>query len=295
MISKRYELKFPISLTLKKQILEQLQHALVRDKNGLNAGYRVSSQYFDSPDLTAYREKLDGERVRKKYRLRYYTRGEGEDVEISSAYMEIKHRINNTVYKERVRLRKDGAEAILADSRQLRQINEHVVDEDQKKKATIESIFRAASVPGFSRVNVITYLREAWEGEIDSRMRITYDTKCRVLLPEQYLLVGSSTGSSILPEEQTLMEVKFNHAIPRWVRDIIGKFGISLRRFSKYAAGVERMRLTHGSLPMTQQRLRIPHRYQRIDAAHQFPPTVIEATQTSQRSSPSFNTDLQHK
>lgn len=295
MISKRYELKFPISLAVKKQILERFQHALVQDKNGLNACYRVSSQYFDSPDLTAYREKLDGERVRKKYRLRYYTRGEGEHVEISAAFMEIKHRINNTVYKERVRLRIEGAEAILADSRQLRQIHEHVVDEDQEKKATMESIFRAASVPGFSRVNVITYMREAWEGEIDSRLRITYDTKCRVLLPEQYFLVGSSTGRLIIPGEQTLMEVKFNHAIPRWVRDVIGKFGISLRRFSKYAAGVEGMRLTHGSLPATQRKLRTPHPFQRIDAAHQFHPTVIDATQTSRRSSPSFNSDLQHK
>lgn len=242
MLTRRYELKFPLGVERIQPFVAEARRGLDQDEHARDAAYRVSSQYFDTPDFQAHREKLDGEAVRRKLRLRWYATGEGENPRVRMAFMEIKHRIDNTVFKERLQLTDDGAEAILSDSRELLRIAQHVVPEDGSRAATIDTIVRSAALPGFAAVNVITYLREAWEGNRDARLRITFDTDLRVYRPTEYLDVLSGTGALILPLDQSILEVKFDHAIPRWVRDVIVRQGLTLRRFSKYASGVESLR-----------------------------------------------------
>ena len=94
---------------------------------------RVSSVYFDTPGLSAYWEKLDGEKIRKKFRLRYYSIDAPGSIQVSSAFMEIKHRLNNLVLKERVALTDEGAQAILQDAGQLACIEEHITLKDLEK------------------------------------------------------------------------------------------------------------------------------------------------------------------
>ncbi|HTF88239.1 MAG TPA: polyphosphate polymerase domain-containing protein [Planctomycetota bacterium] len=242
MLSRRYELKFPMDVAGIQVFLAEARRGLEQDEHGREAGYRVSSQYFDTPDQAAYREKLDGEAVRRKLRLRYYSidpGGDGSDPRVRMAFMEIKHRVDNTVFKERLRLTDEGAQAILEDSRELTRIEQHIVPADLKLRATIDTIVRSAIVPGFRSANVITYLREAWEGSQDARLRITFDTNLRVYRPSEFLDVASGTGGLLLPEDRSILEVKFDHAIPRWIRDVIVSQKLQLRRFSKYAAGCE--------------------------------------------------------
>ena len=248
MLTGRYELKFPITVQQKHRFLEAARDRLQPDPHGTNAVYRVSSQYFDTSDFAAYWEKVDGEAIRKKYRLRYYSVEAGRQAHVGAAFMEIKHRINNTVYKERVRLSDDGAEKILSDSKQLVHLADHVVGEDRAKQSTIDSVVRAASVPGFAAANVITYLREAWMGqEDDQRLRLTFDTRCQAYSPSQYLDVNSEAGSSVLPGNMFIMEIKFNHAIPCWIREIVASHGVTLQRFSKYAVGGESLGIYGGT------------------------------------------------
>ncbi|MEO7154584.1 MAG: polyphosphate polymerase domain-containing protein [Planctomycetota bacterium] len=245
MLSRRYELKFPMGVEGIQAFLAEARGGLEQDEHGREAAYRVSSQYFDTPDQAAYREKQDGEAVRKKLRLRFYSIDPGDPGDRSSgprvrmAFMEIKHRVDNTVFKERLGLTDEGAQAILSDSRELARIEQHIVPADLKQRATIETIVRSAVVPGFKAANVITYLREAWEGSRDARLRITFDTNLRVYRPAEFLDVASGTGGLLLPEDRSILEVKFDHAIPRWIRDVIVSQKLQLRRFSKYAAGCE--------------------------------------------------------
>jgi SPX domain protein involved in polyphosphate accumulation len=244
MLQRRYELKFPLGMAAKAALLERGAHALRADPHGIEAVYRVSSQYFDTPDYSCYREKLDGERARRKFRLRYYTVRPSDEPPVRDAFFEIKHRVNNTVYKERVRLTDEGASAILADASLLLRLEELVAQGEQEKMATIEDVKRAAARPGFHAVHVISYMREAWEGSVDSRLRLTFDTACRALPPAAFLDVGGMAGAAILSPHQAIAEVKFDHAVPRWVRDIVFELGLKVSRFSKYARGVEVLGLT---------------------------------------------------
>lgn len=240
----RYELKFPIARRLVPEIIEQTRHGLVADEHTKNSVYRVSSLYFDTPDLVAYWEKVDGERVRKKFRLRYYSVSEGlQDNVVQAAFMEIKHRVNNTVFKERLRLSDEGASAILATPSELANLERHLAPGTDPDRLPIETIVRAAESPGFQPVTVITYVREAWIGQVDPSLRLTFDSLCEAFLPEAYGQVGEAGGLPILSPTAAIMEIKFDDAIPRWIRGAVGQFGLSLDRFSKYAAGVEALGL----------------------------------------------------
>ncbi len=64
MATARYELKFPISLAQKLKFVKDVCPGVVADANGVRATYRVSSMYFDTSDLRAYWQKMDGEAVR---------------------------------------------------------------------------------------------------------------------------------------------------------------------------------------------------------------------------------------
>ena len=238
----RYELKFPVTLSQKLAFMSDISSGLVADPNGISATYRVSSMYFDTDELQAYWQKMDGEALRKKYRLRFYTAALEGEQRIQTAFMEIKHRINDLVFKERVKLTDDGANCILADARELANLDRHVVaDALATGRTTINTIRKAASVPGFFAVNVISYLREAWEGSFDRRLRLTFDSSCQAYTPATYLDVALNSGSNILRHDEFIMEVKFDEAIPRWMRDVVSKHSIRLSRFSKYAFGVERL------------------------------------------------------
>ncbi|MBN79764.1 MAG: hypothetical protein CMJ70_06460 [Planctomycetaceae bacterium] len=241
----RYELKFPVTLAQKLAFMSDISSGLVADPNGISATYRVSSMYFDTDQLQAYWQKMDGEALRKKYRLRFYTAAIDDQQRITTAFMEIKHRINDLVFKERVKLTDEGANCILADARELTHLDRHVVaDALATGRTTIDTIRKAASVPGFFAVNVISYLREAWEGAIDRRLRLTFDSSCQAYTPATYLDVALNSGSNILRHDEFIMEIKFDEAIPRWMRDLVSKHSIRLSRFSKYAFGVERLQNT---------------------------------------------------
>ena len=233
----RYELKFPVTAEQKQLVLAQARHALRPDIHGAGASYRISSMYFDTEDLSAYWEKLDGEEVRRKYRLRYYSVDESPSARARDAFMEIKHRIANVLFKERVRLTDDGANAILQDPRQLTKLSTHVYKQ-QDHRSPIAHIQRVATECNLIGANVISYLREAWEGTVDHRLRLTFDTKCHVYPPPCYLDVTSDRGIPLVSANAIIMEIKFDHAIPRWLRDIVSQLGLQLERISKYSTGI---------------------------------------------------------
>ena len=159
--------------------------------------------------------------------------------------MEIKHRINNTVFKERLRLTDAGATAILADAAQLGELPAHLADgEAERRASTVASVLRASREAGFGAVEVITYLREAWVGTVDPRLRLTFDMHGRALRPHRFSAVADDAqGHPIIDRRLMVMEVKFDRAVPRWIRDILVERGLALQRFSKYAAGVEALGL----------------------------------------------------
>ncbi len=250
LVDRRYELKFVVSPAQKERFLGSVRHALKPDPHGTDAAYRVTSQYYDSPKLSCYWEKVDGVALRKKIRLRFY----GDvDPEVGfgsrAAFLEIKHRLNECISKERVALRPESAVAILEDSSRLLHLDELLTEEERRHRQTIALIELTAGHLALVATDVITYRREAWMGTFDSRLRLTFDHFVHALAPDRYLDLDRESGVPLIPTGHAVMEVKFNRRIPRWIRDTIMAQGLAVQRFSKYANGIEAL----GRLPGRQR------------------------------------------
>jgi len=104
----RYELKYVLTQREYLRIVNDLEGFLDHDRHaGAEGIYRIASLYYDSLDLSCYRNKIDGIKYRRKLRLRIY-----KDSDMSFGFVEIKQRINRTVQKRRLRLPIDEAKAL---------------------------------------------------------------------------------------------------------------------------------------------------------------------------------------
>ena len=72
----RYEFKFLLNKKKADQIENEIKNFMVLDTNAdkqKNKKYFVRSLYFDTPDYANFYEKVDGIKLRKKFRIRSYT------------------------------------------------------------------------------------------------------------------------------------------------------------------------------------------------------------------------------
>ena len=49
----------------------------------------------------------------------------------------------------------------------------------------------------------------------------------------------SNSGPRVLPPDLSVVEIKFNWAMPLWLIEICREVGLNLRRYSKYASSLE--------------------------------------------------------
>ncbi|MCH8979201.1 MAG: polyphosphate polymerase domain-containing protein [Armatimonadetes bacterium] len=237
----RYEIKFLLPLETADRVCAAAKPNLVADQNGDDAQYRVTSVYFDSLDLAAYWEKLDGEALRRKLRLRFYGQIETDELDDRPYFLELKYRKNDSVFKDRIELSRDVARAVLEDPTTLEDLG-RLTAGSGVSKSFVEVVQRYASSASLRASDTVSYKREAWLGEVDRRLRLTIDGTVHAYAPETVCQVGSDSGLPLLPPGMCVLEVKFNTFIPRWMREILVAEQLSPRRFSKYAQGLETLR-----------------------------------------------------
>jgi SPX domain protein involved in polyphosphate accumulation len=82
----RTEYKYLISFGLAEELKEYFSRYTVLDSANLGGKpYVIRSIYFDSPSLTAYKEKLNGDHERLKVRVRSYS-----DIKEKKVFLELK-------------------------------------------------------------------------------------------------------------------------------------------------------------------------------------------------------------
>lgn len=233
----RYELKYSIPVATMARLLPDLMRFLKEDPHAEARGfYKVSSLYFDTPDLDCYRNKIDGLLFRRKLRIRVYP-----DVPDGPAFVEIKQRINRTVQKRRLAM-------TLADAYRLcsGDMRFHVSEQDDQEVADeVHCLVRSLRL---TPRNVITYTRQAWMGYfMDPGLRVTFDTMVRTRsarfdleLPRRLFLA--------YPPGRVIMEIKANERVPHWLTTTLARHECSLERISKYCHGMSQI--------MKQERLR---------------------------------------
>jgi SPX domain protein involved in polyphosphate accumulation len=239
-------LKYLLTEEQHHQFVEVLGDYVVADSQGDDLGrYKITSVYYDTTDYKAYWDKIEGHKFRRKVRVRVY--GNKTVTPETMCFAEIKQRINKTLQKKRVFLPYAQARALCGTSVLPKDIeNMSATDQD-----TVSEIRYLQSTLQLQPACVVTYNRRAFNGtEYDSGLRITFDTNLKGRTHDLDLRsLGYAQNQFFIPPEYCIMEVKVNYHVPFWLTEMIGKFGYTLRRVSKYCAALEQSK----TLLQTQQ------------------------------------------
>ncbi len=206
---------------------------MVLDKHAKETGgeYTVKSIYFDTPDLECYYQKLAGVKRRNKVRMRGYNKGEFG----ARVFFEIKKKVDEPLTKHRAPLEFETALKILRGE----PINGLIVPDAKFPKA-IENVqrfmYHILSRRMRPVVNVI-YEREPYQAlfkDPENDLRITFDKNLRAVADPELDQLFYEDYPILVNGKHFIMEVKFNHYLPGWVKAIIASIGLKKGPASKY-------------------------------------------------------------
>jgi len=225
----RYELKYVLPYSQYIHVLKDFKGFLEMDKHAGDQGiYRISSLYYDSPDLSCYRNKIDGTKYRRKLRLRLY-----KDSDLTFGFVEIKQRINRTVQKRRLRLPIEEAKALCAGE------DIGIQNMDSIDTETASEVLYLVKALNLKPQCIISYHRRAYEGSrYEHGLRVTFDTHLKYRRNELDVTTLCKDRFFLSPDK-VVMEVKANERVPIWLTSLFGLHQCSLQRVSKYCLGVE--------------------------------------------------------
>ena len=223
----RNELKFLVDQAQYRQLRAVLRGLLPYDAHaGGNGGYHIRSLYFDDLYQTAYRQKMAGVEVRKKYRVRIYNCASGPIA------LECKHKNGAYIYKESVPLTAAQYTALCrGDCRFL-------LGKAQPMAARFFVESRAAVLR--PRV-IVAYDREAFVNDVGT-VRITFDKDITAMDPGQDLFDPRAAGYHVLPPGQMILEVKFTGILPEYIQTIFHAYSFVRTSASKFCLCADRVR-----------------------------------------------------
>lgn len=235
---KRFEIKYQIPVSERERLVRYLRGFMKLDSHAKNyLDYEVRSLYFDSPQRKAYFEKINGEKFRKKLRIRYYPNF--EDDQEKKVFIEIKRKTNENVSKARICVPSNQVFQIINGDSQIAE-DIYQISSHQDKK-TLEEIWYLKKRFNLKPVCAISYKRQALTGIIENNFRVTFDTNLRVSKNHINLInLNKDYSKLILPRNRAVMEIKFNNIIPKWAIKIVQANNCTQEKISKFASGLKR-------------------------------------------------------
>lgn len=223
----RHEEKYFIGQAEYAYLRTLFNTALRADTYGKNQGdYWIRSLYFDTAGNKDYYEKVIGAKDRRKIRIRMYS----TDSELVK--LEIKNRHDQYMLKETVSILKEDAMALI-------QGNTEVLLNYSSQ--TAGRVYFLLHQDYYKPTIIVDYEREAYTCPIE-QIRLTFDKHIRT--SDEYNRVfdkGLSTVN-VFDEEKTVLEIKYDRMLPKWIRSILST-GIGERSsVSKYCLSREALK-----------------------------------------------------
>jgi hypothetical protein len=231
MLACRFEMKYLIDEIRAAGIVRYIRPFLQLDRySKLHRGgmYPIVSLYLDAPDLQLCRESLTGQKNRFKLRVRSYT-----DEPEYPRFVEIKRRINQIIMKSRARVTDRDVPMLL----QGRSLPPQGYTTDEAAMSQFQ--FYVASVQAGPMV-LIRYLRQAFEGTSEDRVRVTFDREIcyKVTHDPRVRLGGAGWQYNVLTTGHTVLEIKFTGYYPAWLSRLVRDFELEVMPVSKYATSM---------------------------------------------------------
>ena len=224
-VFKRYELKYMLTLQQKDAILMALEPHMALDKYGRTT---IRNIYFDTDDYLLIRRSIEKPVYKEKLRIRSYAPATSD----STAFVEIKKKYDDVVYKRRIDLcYRDAMDWVCrkkpcpVDSQISREID-YFIDFYGGPKPTV----------------FLSYKREAYYNRAGGDFRVTFDD--HILFRQRDMsLMSPVYGTPILPSGMVLMELKCSGGIPLWMAQALSREKIYKTSFSKYGTAYQTLML----------------------------------------------------
>lgn len=219
----RYEKKYRITDDIYQKLRPLLDEWMEADAHSRDGEfYTICNIYYDTENNDLIRHSLEKPVYKEKLRLRSYGVVHADD----KVFLEIKKKYNGLVNKRRTKLRLAQAYRFI-DSKELPEsesfMNFQVLRELQYMLQRVD----------LKPALFLSYDRVAMFAKDDKDFRITFDrniTTRRYDLGLQYGIYGDK----LLEENEWIMEVKVDKAMPLWLTRILSELKIYPASFSKY-------------------------------------------------------------
>lgn len=229
----RYERKFMINDEVYQKLRAGLSAYMQADEHSENGEfYTICNIYYDTPDNQLIRSSVDakgdGRVYKEKLRLRSYGKAELTD----KVFLEIKKKYRKLVNKRRTKIYLQDAYTYLETGIQpvlepfMNQQVFHEIDYMTHRMPLVPKLF-------------LSYDRCAMFGKEDREFRVTFDRNITTRRHDLGLHYGVY-GDKLLPEDEWIMEIKIEHAMPMFMAELLSELQIYPASFSKY--GTEYMR-----------------------------------------------------
>ena len=188
------------------------------DAHAAGGKYLVRSLYFDTPEDTALREKLDGVSRREKFRLRFYNH------DPSLIHLEKKSKLAGLGCKESADLTAQEAQRI---------IDGDILWMQQAQQPLIRELYTKMQIRQLRPKTIVDYTREPFV-YAPGHVRVTLDYDIRTGLRSTDFL---NPDALTVPagDAPILLEVKWDNFLPDIIRDAIQLEDRQVTAFSKYA------------------------------------------------------------
>jgi len=213
----RHEYKFLISKNAAALLKMRLPHIMQRDPHaGIHGQYTIRSLYFDDPNYTAFRDKVDGVDNRTKYRIRCYNGN------TSVCRLERKEKKGHLTRKTGQSITPQQAAAL--QSRVFSDLPEGLAQELRLRCAG----------DGLQPMVLVDYDRTPFVCA-NGNTRITLDENLRTR-PYCADLFSPATGMfPVLEDGEVILEVKFDDFLPGYLSEVLSDIPKIPMAFSKFA------------------------------------------------------------
>ena len=228
----RYEFKYILNKKISDQIEKEARNFMIYDghvNKELNNKYFVRSLYFENNFSSNFYEKVDGMKIRRKYRLRTYSNFFDPKVPI---FFEVKGRISERTYKKRINIKNKYLNLFLSQSQNFNLLNLYPNNE-----MIINFIFDSFR-KNLKPLILVDYKRRPYINKFGLYFRLTFDTN--LLSSKTNNLFSNDKYSSWLECKAgyTILEVKFDRSIPAWFHKIIQCYNLKRKSISKFVLGM---------------------------------------------------------
>ncbi len=215
----RHEVKYYISEREAYMLAQYLRCVMRVDMHaGGDGQYWIRSLYFDTSGNRDYYDKVNGYSERRKLRLRIYNTAS------DTAMLELKSKRGAFVHKESMVLGRADA---------IRLINDDCAFLPGMPNSAADKFYACFCFERLRPVLLIDYERQAFELPFES-IRITIDRHLRASMDACRLFDNSVPCVNVMNESSCILEVKYRHAIPDFLRSILSDIGLPNASISKY-------------------------------------------------------------